>query len=122
MREYRDRRRDPEARIAVQLSRELTRLAESFPRFKLILNSTNYRVLLQVRSTEAKARMVLNCLRTNKAQSILQIADATKLDSHSVRAALAALKPTGHILECNRVGRPFTSAQPARIFYRRACE
>ena len=58
MSDYRDRHRSPEARIAVKLSRELTRLADDFPRFRLALNRLQHHVLVQVRSPRSKAYLL----------------------------------------------------------------
>jgi hypothetical protein len=109
MREYRDRRRDPDARVAVELSRELTRLADHFPRFKLAINKLNYHVLVQVRSPDWKARAILKHLRQDRVASLRELAQRSGLDFVSVTSTLEELRASGRAIACNRAGRPINN-------------
>lgn len=110
MNEYRDRRRDPEARRAVKLSRELARLAADFPRFRLALNSLGHHVLTQVRSASWKTRTVLKCLDQREASSVRELIKRSGLDFVSLTATLAELLAADRVLPCNRTGRPHQAA------------
>jgi hypothetical protein len=109
VREYRERRRDPEAQLAVRLSRELVKLADDFPRFRLSINKFNFRVLLQARSPTSKAKLLLKCLRRHQAASVRELVQESGLDFVSVKATLADLRSSGQAIPCNRVGRPLTN-------------
>jgi hypothetical protein len=106
MRTYRERKRDPDSQIAVELSRELTRLADSFPRFRLALNQLQHRVLVQVRTPAWKAKRILECVPTQKGISIRELVKTTELDFVSVKNTLASLRAAGEVITCNRAGRP----------------
>lgn len=106
MKEYRNRRRDPEARVAVKLAGELARLAAEFPRFRLSLNRLQHHVLLQVRTPLWKARAVLKALDHEAANSIREISKTTGLDFVSVTATLAQLHADDRVVPCSRAGRP----------------
>jgi hypothetical protein len=121
MREYRDRRRDPDARRAVQLSRELTKLANDFPRFRLALNRLQHHVLTQVRSPNWKAKRVLKVLDRDRAASVRQVASSSGLDFVSVTSTLEQLRDAGKAIACNRAGRPLSLnvGQAHKFFWRR---
>src|SRR5262245_13914617 len=88
MRQYRERRRDPDAQHAVELSRELTRLADTFPRFRLALNQLQHHVLVQVRSPDWKQKTVLQCFPQDQVVSIRELVKTSGLDFVSVSNTL----------------------------------
>jgi hypothetical protein len=118
MSEYRERRRDPDARMAVQLSRTLGKLASDFPRFRLALNQLQHHVLVQVRSPAWKARTVLKCLARFEAASVSDISGSCGLDYHSVKATLDQLKTSGQVVPCNRTGKPLPVDHGRKIYWR----
>ena len=121
MRQYRERRRDPDSQIAVELSRELTRLAANFPRFRLALNQLQHHVLVQVRSPDWKANRVLHCLAQHKGISMRELIKSSGLDFVSVNNTLANLKRAGQVIPCNRAGRPLATVDQdhtAKIYWR----
>jgi hypothetical protein len=107
MSEYRERRRAPEARVAVKLSRELGKLAADFPRFRLALNQLKHHVLIQVRSPTWKARTVLKHLDQREASSVREISKLSGLDFVSTRSTLEQLLDADRVIACNRAGRPW---------------
>lgn len=117
MKEYRERRRDPEAQSAVKLSRELAHLAAEFPRFRLALNRLGHHVLTQVRSASWKTRTVLKCLDQRSASSLREISKQTGLDFVSVTATLAELRAADRVVPCNRVGRPLLIDQGRKVYW-----
>jgi hypothetical protein len=119
MNEYRDRRRDPDARRAVKLARELATLAAEFPRFRLALNRLQHHVLLQVRTPDSKARAVLKCLHQHDATSTREIIRSSGLDYRSVTTTLAELATADRITPCNRAGRPLAGDQDRRNYWLR---
>lgn len=104
MRDYRDRRREPEARKAVQLARQLAKLAGEFPRFRLALHRLQHHVLLQVRAPSWKERTVLKFLDQQEATSIRELSADTGLDRASLLATLDQLSAADRVMPCNRAG------------------
>jgi hypothetical protein len=130
MKQYRERRRDPDSQVAVELSRELTRLADSFPRFRLALNRLQHHVLVQVRSPGWKQKAILECLPHEKGISIREICNTSGLDFTSVARTLGELRTTGAAVACNRAGRTIAIAgagvterrdheRTAKVYWRR---
>jgi hypothetical protein len=118
MKTYRERRRDPDSQIAVELSRELTRLADQFPRFRLSLNQLQHYVLVQVRSPQWKAKTVLECLPQEKGISIREIVKTSGLDFQSVNATLQNLRTAGQVLACDRAGRQLEDhGRTAKVYW-----
>lgn len=105
--DYRERRRDPEARQAVKLARELAKLAADFPRFRLAVNRLGHHVLTQVRSPTWKTRTVLKCLDQREASSVGEISAGSGLDFVSVTTTLEQLLDADRVVPCNRRGRPW---------------
>jgi hypothetical protein len=119
MNEYRDRRRQPDARVAVKLANQLAKLAGEFPRFRLSLNRLQHHVLMQVRSASWKARTVLKCLHQHDATSTREIIRCSGLDFNSVSTTLAELHASDRIRPCNRAGRPLAGDQDRRNYWLR---
>jgi len=119
MSDYRDRRRDPDSRTAVKLSRELTKLAGDFPRFRLALNRLTHHVLTQVRSPAWKSRAILKTLDQTKPLNVAAVVERSGLDFVSVSATLAELRTAGKVIACDRFGRPLQVDQGRRTYYRR---
>jgi hypothetical protein len=119
MRDYRERRRTPDARRAVELSRQLTKLASEFPRFKLELNRLQHHVLVQVRSPEWKTRRVLKTLDQERAASVRELVHTTGLDYTSLTNTLQELKAKGQVVACNRAGKPLQVDQGSKVYWRR---
>jgi hypothetical protein len=117
MREYRDRRRSPDDRIAVSLANELTNLTHQYPRFQLFINQLHYKVLLQVRSPEWKQRTVLKCLRVDRATSFRELLKTSKLDLVNLRSTLEQLQTAGCVEPCNRKCGPVSP--DGKTYYRR---
>jgi hypothetical protein len=123
MREYRERQRDPDSQLAVELSRELTRLADGFPRFRLALNRLQNHVLVQVRSPEWKQKRILKCLAAphDRGVSVRMLVENSGLDFVSVTSALEGLRTVGQVESCSRGGQPISAApeHTAKVYWRR---
>jgi hypothetical protein len=119
MKEYRDRRRDPDARVAVKLSNELTKLANDFPRFRLALNQLTHHVLVQVRSPAWKSKAILKVLDQERPINVCEVIKRSGLDFVSVKNTLAELRNNGQVITCNRAGRPLAVDQGHKTYYRR---
>jgi lambda repressor-like predicted transcriptional regulator len=121
MKQYRERRRDPEAQIAVDLSRELTRLAGDFPRFRLALNQLQHHVLVQVRSPKWKQKTILACLPHEKGISVRELVRTSGLDFVSITRTLEAMRQGGEVITCTRAGQPLEvpATRTAKVYFRR---
>ncbi len=100
--EHRDRRRSSQDLEVVELSRELARLAEKFPRFRESAFQWRHQVLLQARSLNWKCRVVGQCLV--EVSSVEDVTEETGLDSESVKQTLEVLERRGQAMKCTREG------------------
>jgi hypothetical protein len=121
MRFYRERKRDTDSQRAVDLSRELTRLAGEFPRFRLSLNQLQHHVLVQVRSPAWKQKRILECLPERKGIGVRELTKTTGLDFLSVTRELEGLRAAGQVITCTRAGQPLevSTERTAKVYFRK---